>query len=98
MAEATQTIAINSLPQDVIDLIRKNNEYMERLQDRIEAGVIGRWLTVSEAAKYVKMSRSSLLNEYKDDIPQSKRKRSIVYDIKDLDAFNEKRKSVCKDR
>lgn len=68
------------------------NDLAERLGDKITESKNERWLTSKQAAKYLKVSKSHLLRNLRDQIGCSELGRVIVFDKHDLDKFWEQRK------
>lgn len=59
----------------------------ERITDQYQ-----RWYTIKEAAKYLRVSRTTLTQALKDDIKPMRKGRNVVYDRDDLDAYWMKQK------
>lgn len=77
------------MPSQMIMLIKRNNELMESIIKRMDAGINGPWLRTAEAAQYLRVSKSHLLINLRDKKIKSYTGPGniTVYNIADLDAY-----------
>jgi|GEM_PF-6670951 len=82
---------VYEVPAEDMDLIKENNVFISGIKKRIEAGH-DKWLTVGEAAKYIKKSPAHLRGRLKDLIGFHKdgtrgSKSPLLFSIDALDTY-----------
>lgn len=85
---------VHEVDADVMEMIIYNNKMLKSIEKNITGD---KWLTVAEAAKYIKKSKSHLLGRLKDIIGYSQPERDILFHINDLDNYLMKHYHPAKD-
>ena len=75
---------VHEIDAEVMTMITETNRIVLALQKQFTGD---KWLTVEEAARYIKKSVTHLRSELKDKIGYSKPEREILFKVEDLDRY-----------
>jgi hypothetical protein len=85
---------VHEVDSEVMEMIADNNRLISSIAKQITGD---KWLTVEEAARYIKKSVNHLRGRLKEKIGYSQPEREILFNVADLDAYLMKHYHPAKD-